>query len=66
MKTNNKTQATVARKARRPPSGEWSLYFLPDDPGEQHDLADERPEQLQLLRARLEQLIAAGRSRPTN
>ena len=43
MKAKNKPQATVTREARRPVPGEWSLYFLPDDPGEHRDLAAKRP-----------------------
>jgi len=66
MKTKSTPQAMVTRKNRKTPPGEWSLYFLPDDPGENDDLAVKQPERLRILQLRLEKLVADGRSRPAN
>ena len=40
------------------------LYNLAKDPGEQHDVAAEQPERVQRMLAELQQIRAAGRSRP--
>ncbi|RKY18827.1 MAG: hypothetical protein DRQ55_12330 [Planctomycetota bacterium] len=48
---------------RVPASAEWSLFDLSLDPGEQHDLADARPDDalsLQQLMAALQELLARG------
>lgn len=63
-RTKTKTQAVVARDDRRETPDEWSLYFLPDDPGERTNLAAREPQRLQTMQARLERLIADGRTRP--
>ncbi|MBI1319090.1 MAG: sulfatase-like hydrolase/transferase [Candidatus Hydrogenedens sp.] len=41
-----------------------SIYYLPDDPAESHDLAKDKPEELARLTARLDAIIADGRTRP--
>ncbi len=43
---------------------ERQLYDLSSDPGERHNLAAERAEKVQDLQAQLDQVRAAGRSRP--
>lgn len=54
-----------------PGSGGWTkggakepqqLYNLAEDPGEQNNLASARPDQIELMRRTMEQIISAGRS----
>ncbi len=63
MKNRGKSQAVVTMKKTPPPASLHALYFLPDDPGEEKDLSAQNPEKTQELAARLDALIAAGRSR---
>jgi arylsulfatase A len=44
--------------------GRQELYHLADDPGEEHDLAKQRPERVQTMMQRLTAIQDAGRSRP--
>ena len=39
------------------------LFYLPEDPGERHDLAAQKPEVLAKMVARLDAVIASGRQR---
>lgn len=47
----------------RPAPGE-QLFDLSSDPGEQHNIADQHPDVLKIMQARLEKIIADGRTRP--
>jgi len=58
-----KPQATVERRPPADAAGEYALYHLADDPGEQNDLAKRHPDRVRELAERLDQLVAAG-SRP--
>ena len=42
------------------------LFNLSDDPGEKVNVAKEQPEVAKRLKAKLDELVAAGRSRPAN
>jgi len=42
---------------------EVSLYFLPDDPGEEKDLSGEKPEKVKEMVGRLEVLIGEATAR---
>jgi arylsulfatase A len=63
MKARGKTQARVTRKAREDSGGLHRLYHLPDDAGETKDVSAEHPEKLKEMIAKLDAVIAAGRSR---
>ncbi len=63
MKVRTRTEATVSRQVPKPPASEHALYFLPDDPGEEHDLSASNPAKTTELIAKLDALIAADRSR---
>lgn len=63
MKANRKTAAKVALKSQPAAVGLHRLYFLPDDPGEMHDLSAAQPEKTKQFVEKLDALIAAGRSR---
>ena len=39
-------------------SPQEQLYFLPDDPNEQHNIADRQPQTVRQLRDRLQELIS--------
>lgn len=56
--------ATVSQRPFPPLNKPHTLYYLPDDPGEQNDLGAEHPERLQAMIARLDAIIADGRTRP--
>ena len=64
MKKRAKSAATVTLAPPVGPVGSHGLYHLPDDPGERNDLSEKHPAELKRLRDRMEQLVAAGRSRP--
>lgn len=49
-----------------PDAPEGQLYDLANDPGETHNLWNERPEVVERLRARLDAIRDGGRSRPTS
>jgi arylsulfatase A-like enzyme len=49
-------------KDTRLPAGQ--LYNMAQDPGEEHNLYDERPEVVKRLRARLDKFLSEGRSAP--
>jgi len=53
-----------AKKAKNTPAVVEHLFDLSSDPGEQTSLAVRHPEELQRLRARLDQIIASDRTRP--
>lgn len=59
-----KTQAVVSRSEPPLPAARHTLYNLADDPGERTDLSGAHPEITHRLIARLDQLVAQGRSRP--
>jgi arylsulfatase A-like enzyme len=56
--------AVISRKKMPQPKGPNSIYFLPDDPSESKDLSAENPDKAKELIARLDAIIAAGRTRP--
>jgi arylsulfatase A len=62
-KSKAKSQAVVTRDRRRDADEAWSLYYLPDDPGEQHNRAAAEPARLKAMQQRLEEITSAGRSR---
>lgn len=64
MKKPGKTLAVVSINPPTPPAGTYGLYFLPDDPAERKDVSAQHPAELKRLQDRMEQLVAAGRSRP--
>jgi hypothetical protein len=53
----------VSSKNRIDESGLHRLYHLPNDAGETKDLSAEQPERLKEMIAKLDEVIAAGRSR---
>lgn len=59
LKQRGKPQATVSVNPPADPTGPFSLFHLPTDPGERTDVAAQHPDELQRLRDRMEQLIAA-------
>ncbi len=59
--TRNKV---VERELANTPVPRYQLFDLTADPAEQHDLAAAHPEVAERLQARLERIIAAGRTRP--
>jgi arylsulfatase A len=63
MKNKGKSQAKVSSKNRIDESGLHRLYHLPNDAGETKDLSAEQPERLKEMIAKLDEVIAAGRSR---
>jgi arylsulfatase A len=66
IRRTNKYQqpAKISKHPIPPPKGLHALHFLPDDPGESKDLSKENPEKMAELIQRLDEIIAAGRSRP--
>lgn len=64
MKTKGATEAKVSRKKRTDTGGPHRLYHLPNDPAELKDVSEQQPEKLKEMTARLDAIIAAGRSRP--
>jgi len=63
MKNKGKSQAKVSSKNRIDEGGLHRLYHLPNDAGETKDLSAEQPERLKEMIAKLDEVIAAGRSR---
>jgi len=65
MRRTNKYQqpATISKRPIPPPKALHTLYFLPDDPAESKDLSEENPEKTAELIKRLDEIIAAGKSR---
>lgn len=62
-KVKTKSQATVSLTKHQESSAANSLYFLPDDAGENNNVGAANPGKLKELSERLDALIAAGRSR---
>ncbi len=56
-----KTQAVVSAKEPKPQAREVALYFLPDDPAEEKDLSEEKPEKVKEMMAKLDGLVSAAR-----
>jgi arylsulfatase A-like enzyme len=63
LKDKAKSQAKVSRKAPNDAGGLHRLYHLLDDAGESKDLSAEQPEKLKEMIDKLDEVIAAGRSR---
>jgi len=63
MKTKGKSQAKVSRKERAHENGLHGLYHLLNDPGEMKNVSDQNPNKLKEMIGKLDQVIAAGRSR---
>ncbi|MCX6854372.1 MAG: arylsulfatase [Verrucomicrobia bacterium] len=63
MKTKGKSEAKVSRKVRQESGGLHRLYHLPDDAGETKDVSAEHPERLKEMISKLDEIVAAGRTR---
>jgi arylsulfatase A len=55
--------ATISRNPLKQPKREETLYFLPDDPGEQKDLSTTNPTKTAELVKRLDDILISGRTR---
>jgi arylsulfatase A-like enzyme len=64
MQNRGKSNATVSINPPVAPRGDYGLYHLANDPAERNDVSAKHPEELKRLQDRMEQIIAAGRSRP--
>lgn len=58
-----KPNAIVSLNSPPQPAGPFALYDLASDPAERHNVAKQHPDEVRRLRQRLEEIIAAGRSR---
>ena len=58
------TSAVISKKPIPPPSALHTLFDLSEDPAERKDLSKQHPEKTAELVKRLDEIIAAGRSRP--
>jgi hypothetical protein len=63
LKDKGKSQAVVTKQKRDDTGGQHRLYHLPDDPAELKDVGTAQPEKLKAMIAKMDELIAAGRSR---
>ena len=66
MKSKGKSEATVTRKPRADSGGFHRLYHLPDDSGETNDVSAQNPGKLKEMITKLDEVIAAGRSRSSH
>lgn len=66
MRRTNKysSPARISKRPIPPLKDLHSLYYLPDDPAEKNDLSKENPEKTTELIRRLDEIIAAGKSKP--
>ena len=62
-KPQGKSKAVVTKKPRVESGGLHRLYHLPDDPAELKDVSAQNPEKTQEMIARMDAIIAAGRTR---
>jgi arylsulfatase A len=62
-KQQGKPKAIVTLKQRAESNRQHRLYHLPKDPAELKDLSAQHPEKTQEMIARLESILAAGRTR---
>ena len=58
------SKATISKHPIPPLKGRHTLHFLPEDPAERNDLSKESPEKTAELIKRLDEIIAAGKSKP--
>lgn len=63
QKTKGKSQAVVSLRQRGDAGGLYQLYHLPDDPAEMKDVSAQHPERVKEMTARMDEIVAAGRSR---
>lgn len=56
-------QAVISKRPVPPPTALHSLHYLPDDPAEKNDISSEHPEKFAELINRLDEIVAAGRTR---
>lgn len=60
------SQAVITLTPHTTPKGEFALYNLAVDPGEQHDLAQTHPEKLTEMKTLLDQILTTPRTRPSS
>jgi arylsulfatase A-like enzyme len=63
LEKRGKSEARVSRDEPALPAAKHTLYHLTDDPGERTDVSAAHPEIVARLSARIDQIIAGGRSR---
>lgn len=56
--------SVISKKPIPDPTKLHSLHFLPDDPSESEDLSKEKPDKLKEMIAKMNEIIAADRTRP--